>query len=81
MDEGSKLLGILTAGDIIRIRNRRSDWDPEISEICSVNYIYADASMSKQEIKELLLHHRILSIPIIDETSKLIDTFEIWDIF
>lgn len=71
IDDNSKLLGIVTDGDIRRaILNKKTD---SVLEIINTKPLTALASMSRVEIQAMLKKIQRRQIPVIDATNTLVD--------
>lgn len=78
LDDDNKLLGSLSDGDIRRALLRNCGFDAPALSFCKKNPITAPDGTSRNRAKSLMMQHHVLSIPIVDLHSKLLDVV-FWD--
>ena len=71
--ENSKFKSLLSIGDIQRSLIKNNKFDIIIDEILRTNIKLANHSQSKEEIKKLMIEHRIEFMPVVNEIGELID--------
>lgn len=66
VDENKKLLGTLTDGDIRRWILKEGNLQESIDKVYAENPIVVDTGYSIKEVKDLMLHHKIEWIPVLN---------------
>lgn len=74
------LIGVLTEGDIIRIKNKAWDWNPKVDDVCNKNYVFSRHSVTEDEALSYLKETDILYLPIVDEDRCLIEVLNLVDL-
>lgn len=77
LNEHNKLLGTITDGDIRRAVLKGKKLTDNLSEIIQREPIICTREMSKTEIVDLMIAHKIFQIPVVDDAGKIIG-LNIW---
>lgn len=72
IDEGSRLLGTVTDGDIRRALLRHVPLDAKVQNIMCSTPIVASPNLSQDELLSKIEHHKILHLPIVSEDGVLL---------
>jgi CBS domain-containing protein len=78
--EDNKLLGVFSEGDLVRRALNKLSFDTPIEKIMTKNFKYLSPNPSKNEIISMFKKYKITDIPILDDSRKLIDIINIYDI-
>ena len=78
IQDGSKLKGTLTDGDIRRWILGGHGLEESVADVCNTDPISASTDFDLTEIKQLMLEHRIQAIPVIGADRDLKDLL-FWD--
>lgn len=73
IDENSRLVGVVTDGDIRRGILKGMKLEQPVSSIMSRNFTSAKATSSREEIIELMKNRDLHQIPVLDEQGCVID--------
>ncbi|WP_286761129.1 nucleotidyltransferase family protein [Salegentibacter sp. UBA1130] len=71
--KNDKFISVLSIGDIQRAILANHNLNEEISSILRDNIIIASKKDSDEEIRNLMLQHRIEAMPIIDDEKNIVD--------
>lgn len=78
LDDDNILLGSVSDGDIRRALLKNRGFDAPALSICKQNPVTAPEGTSRNRVKALMAQNHVLSIPIIDHHSKVLDVI-FWD--
>jgi dTDP-glucose pyrophosphorylase len=78
--DGQKYLGLISAGDIQRALIKNDSFETKVSKVMRKNIVAGNKENTLDEIKELMLKHRIELFPIVDN-NKLIKIYFWEDLF
>ncbi|MBF0483572.1 MAG: NTP transferase domain-containing protein [Candidatus Omnitrophica bacterium] len=73
-----KILGSISDGDIRRWVLKGGKLSDQIQKVFNKNFIRVSSSYSLENVKQLMLSHRISSIPVINQKQKL-ENVLLWD--
>lgn len=71
-DGDSKLLGTITDGDIRRALLKNLPLETPVSEVMNTNPIHGEVGDSDRKLLTLLNAHSLISIPILDDSRKVV---------
>ncbi len=75
------LLGVITDGDIRRaIQGNTSFEKLKINDLINRKYIFADLKSNLEEIKNIMKENKIITLPVIDSTKKILGLIQYYDI-
>ena len=80
VNDDMKLVGTITDGDIRRAIIRKIDTEIKVSEVMCSDPTISDENYTKQSLIEVMTKKKILVIPIIDNSQKLIGYESILDL-
>lgn len=81
IDEHNRLIGIFTDGDLRRVLDNSVDiHQTTIDQVMTKNYKTITPSILAFEALELMYHHKITSLPVLDADQKLIGITHIHDL-
>ena len=80
VQEGNKVIGVLSDGDIRNVLIRKNDFNIKISEVVNTKFTYLFEKDSSRENILKLLDTRIRAIPILTENYILKDVVSVNDI-
>lgn len=78
LDEGGRLLGTISDGDIRRGLLRGLTLDNPVTEILHRNALVAPATMGRDMILRLMLANKMQQIPVVDEDNHVVG-LHLWD--
>lgn len=73
MDDANRLLGVITDGDIRRALLKHSGMDTPVIEIMNASPVTVDADTSRSDILLMMARKKLLHMPVIDHTGRLVD--------
>ncbi len=73
IDEGQKLLGVITEGDVLRAVRDGFTLHGKVSNVMHLNYFLTERELTDFELLEILAKHGILAVPVVTEDRKLIN--------
>lgn len=73
VDEASRLVGVVTDGDIRRGILKGLQLEAPVSEIMVRDFTFAHASASKEEIVSLMKQKELLQIPVLDDDRRVVN--------
>lgn len=76
LDDAHRVVGILTAADIKFARNA----DAPIAEVMTKNVITAPPNTTLQEAYEIMMHHKIGKLPLVDKDGRLAGLYSFTDV-
>lgn len=68
-------VGLISVGDIQRAIINNQNLETTIHSILRSNFRYANASMSFDQIKDLMIKHRMEMLPVLDNDKNLIEVY------
>lgn len=71
VDDGDKLLGVVTDGDVRRALLRHQGLGDPVSSIMS-KPLTAPLTATKQQIKGLMVSHRLAHVPVVDPEGRIV---------
>jgi arabinose-5-phosphate isomerase len=81
VDGSRRVLGIFTDGDLRRTLDRQIDVHrTKMGEVMTANCKVAAARMLAVEAVHLMETHRITSLPVVDESGRLVGALNVHDL-
>ena len=77
-EEGKKLFGVCTDGDIRRWILATRKLEGKINEFCNKNPLFISRDYNIAEVKQIMLEKKIEALPVINNKKEIIDVL-IWD--
>lgn len=72
VDDGGRLAGVVTDGDIRRALLRRMDFSAPVSDVMNPRPIVARVGTSRDSLRSLMEQHSLLHVPLVDEHGRLV---------
>ncbi len=80
VEDGLKVKGLITDGDIRRALINGKNINESIKGIYNKNYKYVNKFESKKRAKEIMLKYKIRHLPVLDEEGVLTDLYFLDDL-
>lgn len=74
-DSNSKVIGVVTDGNVRRAILKGYRIEDSVKNIYHTDFKYVNTLVSKQKVKEKMLKYNIRQLPLLDEQGKLIDLY------
>jgi dTDP-glucose pyrophosphorylase len=78
VEDDGRLFGALTDGDVRRWILASKDLDEQVSDVCNSDPVWIGTGYNLEDIKRLMLEHRIQAVPILDTNRQIIEVL-FWD--
>lgn len=79
-DDGGRLIGTVTDGDVRRAMLAHRSVESPIAEIVCHSPIIVNPEDSRERVQQLMKLHRLRHIPVVDETGRIVQIWEIQDL-
>ncbi|MHC4173289.1 MAG: sugar phosphate nucleotidyltransferase [Planctomycetota bacterium] len=81
IEDGDRLFGTLTDGDIRRHILDGGGFDENIADICNQNPLYVYSGYQIDNVRRILLKNRIECVPVLNRDRRIIDILSWADVF
>jgi len=78
VDEGNRLVGSLTDGDIRRWVLKDEPLTAEVEKVCFKGTYYVFVEYDIDKVKEEIVKRKIVYVPVVDEKNEIVE-FLVWD--
>ncbi|WP_040670243.1 nucleotidyltransferase family protein [Nitritalea halalkaliphila] len=79
--EKELFIGLVSIGDIQRAIIKNQSLDSPVKSVLRGSIRYANTSMSIEEIREMMIQHRMEMLPVLDKDKNLVEVYFWEDIF